>query len=104
MKFKVYTTEEFNKLYNKLDPEIQRQIAKEIDQLENNPLSGKPLGYNFFREKKVQNYRVYYLIYETHLVVFIITLSQKKDQQKAIDKIKKLIPYYRKTIKKKLNL
>ncbi len=104
MKFKVYTTEEFDRLFSKLDPGIQRQIAKEIDQLEDNPLVGKPLGYNFFREKKVQNYRVYYLIYEMHLVVFIITLSGKKDQQKAIDKIKKLIPYYRELIKKKLKL
>ncbi|MBW2974475.1 type II toxin-antitoxin system RelE/ParE family toxin [Candidatus Woesearchaeota archaeon] len=104
MKFKIYTTEEFDRLYNKLDSGIKRQIAKEIDQLENNPLVGKPLGYNFFREKKVQNYRIYYLIYETYLIVFIVTISGKKDQQKAIDKIKKLLPYYRQLIKDKFNL
>lgn len=104
MKFKVYTTEEFDRLFNKLDSEIQRQIAKEVDQLEDNPFTGKPLGYKFFREKKVQNYRVYYLMYEIYLIVFIVTLSGKKDQQKAINKIKKLLPYYRKLIKEKLNL
>ena len=104
MKFKVYTTEEFDKLFSKLNPDIQKQIAREIDQLEDNPLVGKPLGYNFFREKKVKNYRVYYLIYETYLIVFIVTISGKKDQQQAIDKIKRLLPYYRQLIKKKLNL
>lgn len=104
MRFKVFTTEEFDKLFSKLDPEIKRQIGKEIDQLEENPFGGKALNYNFFREKKVQGYRIYYLIYETYLIVFIVTLSGKKDQQKAIDKIKKLLPYYRELIKKNLNL
>ncbi len=61
--YRIYTTEEYEKRFNKLDWSIQRQIEKEIEQLERNPYVGKPLGYPFFREKKVQNYRVYYLIY-----------------------------------------
>ena len=104
MKFKIYTTEEFDRLFNKLDPAVQKQIAREIDQLEENPYVGKPLGYKFFREKKVKNYRIYYLIYDDYLIVFIITISGKKNQQKAIDSIKTLIPFYRYEIKKKLNL
>ena len=102
--FKIFTTEEFDKLFNKLDRSLQKQIEKEIEQLQINPDVGKPLGYKFFREKKVKNYRIYYLIYEEYIVVFIITLSDKKDQQKAIDAIKNLIPIYREEIKKKLNL
>jgi len=104
MNFKIYTTEEFDKLFNKLDADIQGQIRKEINQLELNPYVGKPLGYRFFREKKVKNYRIYYLIYNEYLVVFIITLSRKKDQQNAINSIKKLIPLYRQEIEKKFNL
>ena len=104
MNFKIYTTEEFNKLFNKLDKELQKQIGKEIDQLEKDPYVGKPLGYKFFREKKIKNYRIYYLIYEDYLVVFVITLSSKKGQQKAINTIKNLIPIYRNQIKKKINL
>jgi len=104
MTYKVYTTEEFNKKFNKLDPELRKQIGKEIDELETNPHIGKPLGYKFFREKKVKNYRIYYLIYDDFLVVFIITLSSKKDQQTVINVIKSLIPIYREEIKKKLNL
>src|SRR3989344_3354542 len=99
--FKIYTSDEFDKRFNKLDRSLQLQIEKEINQLESNPYAGKPLGYPFFREKKVKNYRIYYLIYEEHVVVFVISLSTKKDQQKAIDAIRNLIPAYREEIRKK---
>ena len=101
--YRIFTTEEFDQRFKKLDYQIQEQIRKEIDQLETNPHAGKPLGYTFFREKKVQNYRVYYLIYDEYIVVFVITVSTKKDQQDAIDRIKSLIPYYREEIKTKLH-
>lgn len=104
MNFKVHTTGEFDRLFSKLGADIQKQIGKEIDQLEINPYAGKPLGYKFFREKKIKNYRIYYLIYQDYLVVFVVTLSRKKEQQKAIDTIKNLIPFYREEIKKKFNL
>jgi mRNA interferase RelE/StbE len=103
MKYKIFTTEEFDKRYKKLDKQLQRDIAKEINQLEENPFSGKPLNYKFFREKKVMNYRIYYLVYEEYVVVFVIAISTKRDQQDAIDKIKSLIPYYQEEIKKKIN-
>ena len=99
--YTIFTTEEFDRYFKKLDSQLQQQIRKEIDQLETNPYVGKPLGYDFFREKKVQNYRVYYLIYDTHVVVFVIAISTKKDQQEAIDKIRVLIPYYQEEIKRK---
>ncbi len=102
--YKVFTTDEFERLFDKLDKSLQIQIEKEIEQLQTSPYGGKPLGYEFFREKKVRNYRIYYLVYEEYVVVFIVTLSDKKDQQKAINTIKKLIPIYREEIKKKLNL
>jgi mRNA-degrading endonuclease RelE of RelBE toxin-antitoxin system len=103
MKYKVYTTEEFDKVFSKLDADIKKQISKVIDDLEENPFSGDPLGYKFFREKKVKGYRIYFLIYEDYLIVFVITISDKKDQQKTIDAIKGLIPYYKEQIKKKLS-
>lgn len=98
--YKIFTTEEFDRDFDKLDRSLQIQIENEIEQLEINPFAGKPLGYKFFREKKVKNYRIYYLIYED----YVVALSSKKDQQEAIDKIKVLIPYYKEEIKKKLNL
>jgi len=104
MSYKIFTTDEFDKRYKKLDKQLQLDIAKEIDQLEENPHSGKPLGYKFFREKKIMNYRIYYLVYEKYVVVFVITISTKKDQQDAIDKIKSLIPHYQQEIRKRINL
>ena len=104
MAYKIFTTDEFDKQFRKLDKQLQQVIAKEIDQLEENPYLGKPLGYKFFRERKILNYRVYFLVYEDYVVVFVITISTKKDQQNAIDKIKLLIPHYQQEIKLKLNL
>ena len=103
-KFNIYTTEEFDKTFIKLDKSIQKSIDDEIEQLEKNPYVGKPLGFRFFREKKVKNYRFYYLIYDEHVVVFVVAISDKKNQQKAIDTIKTLIPHYRSIIEKNLNL
>ena len=103
MTYKIFTTQEFDKLFNKLNPQIKTQIEKEIDQLAENPFAGKPLGYKFFREKKVKGYRIYFLIYEEYLVVFIITVSGKKDQQDVIDTIKALIPIFKEEIKKKFS-
>ncbi len=53
MTYKIYTTEEFDRDFRKLDGSLQQQIEKEIGQLETNPYVGKPLGYKFFREKKI---------------------------------------------------
>ncbi len=102
-KYEIYTTEEFDKDFGKLDESLKKQIAKEIDQLESNPYVGKSLGYRFFREKKVKNYRIYYLIYEDYIIVFIIAISDKKDQQKVINTIKHLIPFYKEEIRKRFN-
>ncbi|MBI2671265.1 type II toxin-antitoxin system RelE/ParE family toxin [Candidatus Woesearchaeota archaeon] len=102
--YKIYTTRKFDEDFEKLDKSLKDQIQKEIDQLEINPYVGNPLGYKFFREKKVKNYRFYYLIYEEYVVVFVIALSDKKEQQKVINQIRYLIPFYKEEIKKKLNL
>ncbi len=102
--FRVFTTREFDNDFKKLDNSIQERINKELEQLKANPYVGKPLGYKFFREKKIENYRFYYLIYEEYAIVFSIAISAKKDQQAVIDKIKTLIPFYRDEIKKRLNL
>ena len=101
--WKIFTTAQYEKEFEKLDYSLQIQIEKEIKQLELNPHVGKPLGYKFFREKKIQNYRVYYLIYEDLVVVFVVALSDKKGQQKAITAIKNLIPFYKDEIRRKIN-
>lgn len=101
--YAIFTTLEYDKEFNKLDNQLQKQIDKEILLLKDAPFSGKSINYKFFREKKIKNYRIYYLVYSDYLVVFLISLSTKKDQQKTINKIKKLIPFYYQELKQKFN-
>ena len=83
-------TELFEKNFSKLIPSnIQEAFKKQIRKLlSENPYAGKPLGYKFFREKRIKKWRIYYLIYENNLVLFFINISDKKLQQSTIDKIK----------------
>ena len=103
MRWKILITEEFERAFEKLDPSLQRRVENEINRLEENPYVGKPLGYKFFREKKILNYRVYYLVYDELVVVFVVALSDKKGQQKAISAIKSLIPFYREEVSKRIS-
>lgn len=102
--YNIYTTEEFDKDFEKLDNSLKEQIDNAIEQLITNPYAGKPLGYKFLREKKIKNYRIYYLIYDEYVIVFIIALSDKKEQQQVINRIKTLIPFYKEEIKKNINI
>src|SRR3989338_5461517 len=102
MPWRIIVTEEYERRFARLDTSIQRQVEKELRQLEVNPYVGKSLGYKFFREKKILNHRVYYIIYEELVVVFVVSLSDKKGQHKAISAIKTLIPFYREEIMKRV--
>ena len=102
--FRVFRSDWYDSKLKKLT-NVEQEICKNFEQqLKEKPYAGKPLGYKFFREKRAEGYRFYFLIYEEYVVVFVITLSDKKGQQDAINKIKSLIPTYRQEIKKKLNL
>ena len=96
--YKVYRTNLFNRKIQDFSGDFQRQINNIEDQLEENPYVGKPLGTRWFREKRIEGYRVYYLIYEDLKAVYIITLSGKKDQQRTINTIKHFICKYREEI------
>ena len=54
-KYEVYTTDEFDQDFERLDNSLKIQIDNEIEQLEINPYVGRSLNYKFFREKKVKN-------------------------------------------------
>ena len=41
---------------------------------------------------------MYYLVYKEYAVVYMITISEKKDQQKAINTIQLFLSKYRKEI------
>ncbi len=74
-----------NKLFNNL--ELIR-IDKIIVQLKINPFIGKSLSYQFFREKRVNGKRIYFLIYVEIKIVLLVSSSNKKFQQEIIEEIK----------------
>tara|TARA_B100000315_G_C14468289_1_gene537070 strand:+ start:878 stop:1099 length:222 start_codon:yes stop_codon:yes gene_type:complete len=59
---------------------------------------GKPLRFDWFREKKFGDKRLYYLIYQNLKRVLLVAFGSKKDQQKIIDHILKNKDRYKKII------
>ncbi|HLD97681.1 MAG TPA: hypothetical protein VI934_05050 [Candidatus Nanoarchaeia archaeon] len=82
--YDVYATESFKKLYSTLDRSEQIWIEKMKKQLEDYP-TGKPLHYDWFREKKYLNKRLYFLIDETTKKILFTAFASKKEQQKTIN-------------------
>ena len=99
---RVLSTKEFDTWERLLPKEHQEQIKGFIKELKLNHNTGKPLGYPFFREKKMGKYRVYFLVYEDLDTVLLVTISDKKAQQDVIDEIKGQLDYYKELIRKNL--
>jgi len=99
MKFRIYHSERFEKELTRFDKKFQERVDKIEDELVENPYSGKPLGVRWFREKRYENYRIYYLIYDDLESVFMVGISDKKDQQKVINTIKLLLDLFEQELK-----
>ena len=94
--FMVIGTETYLKEINRWPKPDKEGALKIPDQLKENPLIGKPLGYPFLREKKIKERRIYYLVYEDLKIVLLVAASGKKDQQATIDHIKKNLHEFKK--------
>lgn len=99
MTYAVYTTPTFDREINKLSHADQETIHKLFQQLKDNPYVGDPLRFPFFREKRIREKRMYYLVYDNLLLVLAVAFGGKKNQQKTIDEIIKLLPEYQKYAK-----
>lgn len=93
--YEVYAADSFWEDYNKLSREEQKRVNKIKEQLKINPYAGKPLGYKFFREKRFDGKRLYYLIYDNYVIVVVVAISNKKTQQSTINAIKSMFEIYR---------
>ena len=102
MKFKVFRTKSFDREFDKLPKTEQIEIENFEKKLAENPFAGKPLGYVFFREKKLNGRRVYYLVYEDFVIVLMVAISDKKTQKATIDSIKVNLGIYYDMIKETL--
>lgn len=78
----------------KLDGSEYDRATNFEQSLKQEPYSGKPLGYKFFREKKFNGKRFIFLVYEQHKSVFLITITNKKLQQQEINAIKTHLDVY----------
>jgi len=98
--YSVFRTEKFDKeLAKQFSKEEQRQVENfEKKQLVENPYVGDPLGYKFFREKKVGGKRVYFLIYDDIKAVLMVAVSDKKVQKETIGDIKGMLELYHEVI------
>ena len=83
----VLETQEFSRLFDTLERVEQDWIKKVAQQLRENFLVGKPLKFNWFREKKFGGKRLYYLVYEKGNKVLLVAFGTKKEQQRIIDHI-----------------
>jgi len=99
-KYKVWHSSRFDRDLSKFNNYFQEQVNKIEDQLVDDPYIGKPLNVAWFREKKIENSRIYYLIYEDLSSVFMVAISGKKDQQKVINTVKLLFDFFRDEIEK----
>ncbi len=98
--FRVFRTDWYEKKLKKLTFEEQERIKNIEQELKKSPYDGKPLGYAFLREKKFDGKRLLFLVYENHKAIFLITITDKKAQQKVIDMIKVNLDVYRELLEK----
>jgi mRNA-degrading endonuclease RelE of RelBE toxin-antitoxin system len=102
MNYKIFVTDKFEKEMNKLSIYIRNQIENIFVQLKENPYVGDQIQIQIFREKRLKEKRIYYLVFDELSAVLIIAISNKKSQQKVIDYIIKNIGYYRGYLKNQI--
>ena len=103
MAYAVYTLNVFDKEMNKLSKYDKEIIQKIFLQLKEDPYVGNSLRYKFFREKRVREKRIYYLIYDDLKIVLIVAIGGKKAQEETIDEIIMYFNEYRKYAEKLSN-
>ncbi len=99
-KYKVYRSQAFQEEIAKYDKSFLDRIDKIEDRLMLNPNYGTPLGTKWFRETRFENYRVYYLVYNDLKAIYMVAISDKKDQQKTINTIRLFLDFFREEIEK----
>ena len=82
----------------------QERVERFVIQIrEKGALVGKPLsGLTFFREKKFNGNRMYFLCYEEWRAILLVSIGGKKEQSRTIEDIKRLLPEYRQYVHQKL--
>ncbi len=98
--YSIKTTEYFEERFKKVIPKNKKEdVRRRIFDLAKNPYIGKPLGNKHVRELKLDKFRVYFLVYESEIVVLVVDVSDKKHQQETIEYILNRKPEYANLVK-----
>ncbi|MEK6936282.1 MAG: hypothetical protein AABW67_05835 [Nanoarchaeota archaeon] len=95
MAYAVYMTESFKKEVEHISEFDKEIIQKIFLQLKENPYVGDALRYRFFREKRIREKRLYFLVYDELSAVLVVSIGGKKTQQETINYIIRDLPDYR---------
>ncbi len=98
--YRVYHSKTFDDKLKDMPKDFIEWVDRIESQLVTNPYVGKPLGVGWLRKKKYLKYRIYYLVYEDLISVFMVNISEKKDQHKVINTIKLFLDTYKEEIMK----
>lgn len=99
MPYKVLRTSTFKKAIEKhLTSTEKHQLERIFDQLAENPFCGDQIRYPFFREKRIGGKRIYYLIYSSQVIVLMVAISDKKDQDSTIEAIIDALDDYQRAV------
>lgn len=104
MNYSVYISDGFEKEINKLSKEYSRRINNLFIQLRENPYAGDILRIRSLREKRLEEKRIYYLVFDDLKSVLIISIGGKKGQKKLINFIIENIDNFKNELKEKINL
>ena len=99
MGFAIFNSQTFDKALADFPHEFKLWVDKIEHQLIENPYVGDPVRVPWFREKKKDKYRIYYLIYDELKAVYLVGISAKKDQQRVINTIWLLLDYFKDEIR-----
>ncbi len=100
--YRVFRSGKYEQKLNKLDKSEFDRVIKFEQSLKIEPYNGKPLGYEFFREKKFNGKRLIFLVYEQHKCVFLVAITDKKMQQQEINLIKTNLDIYKEEIERRI--
>ena len=95
MTYAVYTTDNFEKEIERFSGADREIIHKIFLQLKENPYVGDQIRYRFFREKRIREKRIYYLVYDDLNAILVVAIGGKKTQQETIREIIKYLPEFR---------
>ena len=84
MVYKVFTSYALEEKLKKIKFNQWLRLEKLKKKLATNPYAGKRLGKDLF-EKKWGPFRIYYIIIEDILLVFLIEFSEKKEQSRIVN-------------------